>query len=229
MKIVWALLGSFALQFAPASSMAAGGGSMGGMGGMESTPSATPQELAKRDYNSGVRYIAKAKDLEDDADKAAMPEKKQKLLDKAQKQYGKAADEFKEAVGNDASLYQAWSYLGFALRHLGNYDAALGAYARALQINPSYGEAVEYRAEALLGLNRIEDAKTAYMTLFGSSRTLADQLMSAMKRWVATRQTNPSGVSTDELAGFSQWVDERSDIARQTASLATDGAAAAWK
>jgi len=200
---------------------------MSGMSSMSSP--VTPQERAKQDYNSGVRYIAKAKDLEDDAAKAATPEKKQKVLSKAQKQYGKAADEFKEALGNDPSLYQAWSYLGFALRHQGNYDAALDAYAHALQLNPNYGEAVEYRAEALLGLNRTEEAKAAYMTLFASSRPLADELMTAMKHWVESRQEDPKGLSADELANFSQWVDERSNIARQTASLATDTSGASWK
>jgi len=39
-------------------------------------------------------------------------------------------------------MYQAWNYIGFANRHLGNYDAALSAYAKALEINPAYPEAI---------------------------------------------------------------------------------------
>ena len=52
---------------------------------------------------------------------------------------------------------------------------------RALELAPDYGEAIEYRAEAYLGLDRIDDAKKAYMQLFNLDRALADELMEAMR------------------------------------------------
>jgi lipoprotein NlpI len=81
-------------------------------------------------------------------------------------------------------MYQAWNYVGFCQRHLGDYEAALTAYSDALEVNAAYAEAVEYRAEAFLGLNRIEDAKSDCMRLFRDVRPLADELMAAMHRWV---------------------------------------------
>jgi len=125
-------------------------------------------------------------------------------------------------------MYQAWNYIGFSNRHLGNYDAALTAYAKALELNPAYPEAIEYRGEAYLGLNKIDQAKEAYMALFRESRSLADELMTAMRRWTDARRKDAQGLTPEDLESFSKWVDERSGIAAQTASLAV-GPRAAWK
>jgi tetratricopeptide (TPR) repeat protein len=125
-------------------------------------------------------------------------------------------------------MYEAWNYIGFANRHLGNFDAALSAYAKALELNPAYPEAIEYRAEAYLGLNKIDDAKEAYMTLFRESRGLAGELMTAMRRWTDARRIQPQGLAPEDVEAFSKWVDERAGIAAQTASLAV-GAQATWK
>ena len=116
-------------------------------------------------------------------------------------------------------MYEAWNYVGYTSRKLGEYDKALQSYDEALRLNPSYGEAIEYRGEAYLGLNRVDDAKNAYMQLFQSSRPLADQLMAAMQKWVAERRA--AGNAAPEVDALAQWIDERTNIARQTASLAT--------
>ena len=81
-------------------------------------------------------------------------------------------------------MYEAWNYVGYTNRKLGNYEAALTAYDRALTLKPDYPEAIEYRGHAYLGLNRLDDAKQAYLTLFGSNRKLAAQLLAGMQAWV---------------------------------------------
>ncbi len=211
------------LALASMSVFASGGGSMRVPSGpsMDSPQSRSPEQLAAQDYNSGLRELGKAKDHEGDAAKAANDEKKAKALDKARKAYGDALDRFERAVDQDPGLYQAWNYVGFCQRHLGDYEAALTAYSRALELQPGYGEAVEYRAEAFLGLNRLEDVKTEYMRLFRDVRPLADELMAAMHRWVEERQHDAKGVSGDDLTAFAKWVDERAAVAQQTASLTT--------
>ncbi len=125
-------------------------------------------------------------------------------------------------------MYQAWNYIGFANRHLGNYDASLSAYAKALELNPTYPEAIEYRGEAYLGLNKLAEAKDAYMTLFRDSRSLADELMTAMHRWTDSRRKDAQGVAPADVEAFAQWMDERTGIAAQTASLAR-GVSTLWK
>jgi tetratricopeptide (TPR) repeat protein len=209
-----------ALSAVPGVGLASGSGSMGGgstgsMGGF----SHTPEDRAKDAYNSGVRSIKKAKDCEADAAKASTDEKRSKALEKARKNYSEALPEFIAAVAQQPSMYQAWNYIGFTNRHLGNYDAALSAYAKALELNPTYAEAIEYRGEAYLGLNQVAEAKDAYMVLFRDSRGLADQLMTAMHQWADAHRKDAQGLPTEDIEAFSKWLDERSGIAAQTASL----------
>jgi tetratricopeptide (TPR) repeat protein len=221
----------FALVAAPGLALANGGGSMSGgagTGSLSGSPRGTPQDAAKSAYNTGVRDVKKAQDYESDAGKASTPEKSAKALDKAHRSYSRALEEFIDAVSQQPTMYQAWNYIGFTNRHLGSYDAALSAYAKALELNPNYPDAIEYRGEAYLGLNKIDEAKDAYMSLFAQSRPLADQLMTAMRRWTDARRADAQGVAPEALDALSKWLDERGGIAAQTASLAI-GAQTVWK
>jgi tetratricopeptide (TPR) repeat protein len=206
----------------PAGSLLAhGGGSMPSSSpGAGSGSLRTPEEMARSAYNSGIHSIKKAQEYDADAAKATTPEKIAKAHDKAQKYYRDSLPDFIDAVRQQPTMYEAWNYLGFASRHLGRYDDALSAYNKALEINPKYSNAIEYRGEAYLGLNKVEDAKAAYMTLFADSRPLADELMAAMHRWTDARRQDSQGLSTEDLDAFAKWMDERSGIAAQTASLA---------
>ena len=200
-----------------------GGGNMPSMGGNQ-----RPEDAAKARYNDGVRSIKKARDCEADAAKAAAPEKSAKALDKAKGYYQKAAGQFIDAISADPKMYQAWNYLGFSKRHLGEYQDSLSAYAKALELNPDYPDAIEYRGEAYLGLNQLESAKDAYMKLFRDSRPLADELMLAMHHWLDARHQDAQGVSSTDLEAFSQWMDERTQLAAKTASLAPGASLTRW-
>jgi len=205
-----------------------GGSSPGGSSGMVTATPRSPADAAKSAYNAGVRNIKKALDYDADEAKASTPEKAAKAHEKAQKAYRDSLSSFIDAVGADQKMYEAWNYLGFANRHLGNYDDALSSYAKALEINPNYPNAIEYRGEAYLGLNQIEEAKGAYMALFRDSRPLADELMVAMHHWADARRKDAQGLSSADVEAFAKWMDERTGIAAQTASLAT-GAAQPWR
>jgi tetratricopeptide (TPR) repeat protein len=217
------LMTTLAMVVPASAALANGGGSMpsGSGSGMSSSMPRSPDEAARSAYNSGVRSIKKAQEYDADAAKASTPDKAAKSHDKAQKYYRESLASFIDAVNAQPKMYQAWNYLGFANRHLGNYDDALSAYAKALQINPDYADAIEYRGEAYLGLNQIEEAKSAYMTLFKDSRPLANQLMEAMHRWADARRQDAQGLSSADVEAFSKWMEERAGIAAQTASLAT--------
>lgn len=199
-----------------------------GAGGGPSMPSSSPslqtreppspEEQARTAYNAGVRGVEKADELQADAARQTDPKKQDKLAAKAGKAYESATRKFEQATTLRPGMYEAWNYLGYCNRKQGRYDAALAAYDRALSLKPDYSEAIEYRGHAYLGLNRIADAKAAYLTLFGSNRKLAASLLNAMQQWV--------GVHPD--AEFAAWVSERSAIASQTASLTREGAASSW-
>jgi tetratricopeptide (TPR) repeat protein len=206
----------------------AGGGSMPSSGSMHATPSLTPEEQARVFYNDGVTAVEKADALTADAARQEDPRKQQKVQGKAKSAYTGALKKFIRATGLSPSMYQAWNYVGYTNRKLGNYQAALDAYDRALALKPGYPEAIEYRGHAYLGLNRLPEAKEAYLSLFSSNRKLAAQLLTGMQAWVGEHRGNAAGVDGAALEAFASWVSERSTIAGQTASLTREGANAAW-
>jgi tetratricopeptide (TPR) repeat protein len=199
-----------------------------GAGGGSSTPASapsmqtreppSPEEQARTAYNAGVRSVEKADELQADAARQTDAKKQEKLLGKAGKAYQSAIKKFEQATGLRPGMYEAWNYLGYCNRKQGRYDVALAAYDRALALKPDFAEAIEYRGHAYLGLNRLVEAKNAYLTLFGTHRKLAASLLTAMQQWV--------GAHPD--AEFASWVSERSAIAAQTASLTREGAASSW-
>lgn len=181
-------------------------------------PHVTPEEQAVQMYNDGLRHQDKAKKLTAEAD-SADPGKRAKIEDKARGEYEKAQKSFRAATDRNPRMFQAWSGLGFALRKTGSYDDALVAYERALSLEPRYGPAIEYRAEAYLSLDRIDDTKSAYMTLFNDDRKRADELHAAMKKWLAAHRQDPRGVSPDVIEDFGKWIAQREEIAGQTSDL----------
>jgi tetratricopeptide (TPR) repeat protein len=215
---------------ATCTAIGAGGGSMPSMGSMSGSekPRATPEEQAVNIYDTGVHAVEKADELSAEAAQQTDPKKQQKAQDKAKSAYAGALKKFTKATDLNPAMYQAWNYVGYTNRKIGNYEAALTAYDRALTLRPDYAEAIEYRGHAYLGLNRLGEAKQAYLTLFASNRKLAAQLLTAMQTWVGEHRGNPSGVDGESLESFASWVTERSTIASQTAGLTREGANAAW-
>ncbi len=217
----WIVMTLAALLLAPAVLLAAGGSSS-----VPSPPPAqelTPEQRAIAAYNAGLEHRDKAWKLEEQA--AAGGAKAEKKAMKAQKAFGKAIEKFRTAVELVPSFHQAHSSLGYALRKTGQYEESLAAYDRALAIDPRYTEAIEYRGEAYLGLDRLEEAKGAYMQLFQLDRERAAELMTAMKRWLEERRADAGGLSRETIDSFSAWVEERSDMVAQVGTLASVGRA----
>ena len=136
-----------------------------------------------------------------------------KLEKKIAKEYTKAIKNYEKAIGYSPDFYEIHGSLGYALRKVGRFDESLAAYNESLRLNPSYGNAIEYRGEAYLGLNRIDDAKQAYMTLYQGDLALADQLLAAMVNWVASRREDAAGLDAATVEQFASWVDDRSELA----------------
>ena len=90
-------------------------------------------------------------------------------------------------------MYQAYNGMGFSYRKTGDYAKALEMYDRALALKPGFPDAIEYRGEAYLGLNRIEDAKNAYLEVLAADRKQADTLMAAMQKWIEQQEGQSRG------------------------------------
>jgi hypothetical protein len=89
------------------------------------------------------------------------------------------------------------------------------AYDAALEIEPDYPEAIEYRAEAYLGLNRINDAQNAYRVLAERDAKLAADLLMAMRSWIDVKRQR-GDADASQLAGLERWVEDRGDAAGGT-------------
>jgi tetratricopeptide (TPR) repeat protein len=206
----------------------AGGGEMPSRPMGASSPPPSPEEQARSAYNAGVKVVEKADELAADAAQQPDAKRQAKVLDKAKGGYASALKKFSRATELNPSMHEAWNYVGYSHRKLGNYEAALAAYDRALSLKPGYPEAIEYRGHAYLGLNRLGEAKDAYLALFSSNRRLAAQLLAGMQAWVGEHRGNAAGVDGASLEAFASWVSERSAIAGQTAGLTREGAEARW-
>jgi tetratricopeptide (TPR) repeat protein len=191
-------------------------------------PTPSPEQEAVAYYNDGISYRDKADTFETEAAAENDAPKKAKLLEKSKSQHESSIKKYQKAVAKNPQLFQAWGSLGYAYRKTGNFPAALEAYDKALAVEKNYTPAVEYRAEAYLGLNRFEDVKSAYMLLFNADRKRADELASAMERYVEKRRTDPAGVDPAALEEFGKWVAERKQLSSQTSSLADPNAPARW-
>ncbi len=177
----------------------------------------SPEQKAVEGYNRGLRYRDKAWKLEKKAGDATGREKA-KLESKVDGYFKKAARSFELALESMPDFYEAYGSLGYALRRQGEYAAALESYNRALSINPNYPEAIEYRAEAYLGLNRPQDAQSEYSRLLILSPEHAGELLEAINTWVEDRQANNQGLDPDVLTGVASWAQERQQVARTTVS-----------
>ncbi len=196
---------------------------------MSSSRQESPQDKAKSLYNDGVRAVRKADRFQASATQLVDAGKKAKALREAHDGYAAALVKFEQAVNLDGHLYEAWNYVGYTNRKLGNYDIALAAYERTLALQPGYPEALEYRGEAFLAMNRVPDAQQAYLDLYASNRGLADRLLTAMKTWIDAQRTAGVGADTTAANDLEKWVQERAQIAGQTAALTRQGAASTWQ
>jgi tetratricopeptide (TPR) repeat protein len=201
-------IGLFAVKSSPQSSSAPG------------SP-ATPETMAADAFNSGLKHLTTG----DKAGASQKPADQKKAVD----EYGKALKDFEKAVKLDPKNYKAFNGLGYAYRKSGDYTKALENYSAALKLSPNFPDAIEYRGEAYLGLNRPEDAKQAYLLLFASSRTHADTLLTAMKTWADKRHADPAGVSPSDLAAFEGWLHERAALAGATVTMARNTPQGAWR
>jgi tetratricopeptide (TPR) repeat protein len=189
----------------------------------------TPEEMAIEVYNSGIGHRDRAHKAEGQALKDKKDSDRLKNEKKAREEYDKALKDFRKAAQLNPNLPQAYNGMGYAYRKLGDYAQALEHYDRALSLAPKFLDAIEYRGEAYLGLNRLDDAKQAYLTLFGMDRKQADMLMKAMTDYVAKKKADPAGVDPAALAAFEAWLAERAGVARQTRYMAFSQPHASWQ
>jgi tetratricopeptide (TPR) repeat protein len=206
-----------------------GGGRPGmgqpGMSGPPSEISSTPatdkpDKAAKKAYDAGMKSLKRAHEYEEALAKATNPDKKAEFMDKIGDAYGKALDQFTEALSNKGDMVEAWNGAGYVHLRLGAYNESIDDYKHTLALKPDLYEAVEHRAEAYVAVDRLDDAKAVYMSLFNHARPLADQLMASMQKWLERHRASANGMRPADIDSFGKWLQEQEGIAKQTASSA---------
>jgi tetratricopeptide (TPR) repeat protein len=200
---------------------------------MPSAPSSsmrsmTPEERAVEAYRSGDEHRVKGKKLEEEAAKKTGTDA-DKTAAKARSEFEKSLKDFKNAAQLNPQLFQAYNGMGFAYRKTGDYAKALEMYDQAIKMAPGFfSEAVEYRAEAYLALNRLDDARKAYLDLFAADRKQADILLVALKAWVASHRSDAGSVDPAAVSDLEKWIGEREGLAKQTRLMAVSSRPTGW-
>jgi tetratricopeptide (TPR) repeat protein len=176
-----------------------------------------PDKAAAKAYAGGMKSLAKAREYEEIALKSTDPDKKAKALEKLPDIYGKALDQFTEVLRNQ-DMYDAWNQVGYVHLRFAAYRESIDDYNHALALKPDLYEAIHHRGQAYLGVDRLEDAKAAYMELFFHARPMADQLMLSMQDWLRRHRAEANGMRASDIESFGNWLTEREGIAKATAA-----------
>jgi tetratricopeptide (TPR) repeat protein len=175
-----------------------------------------PKNDAVAAYNDGLRYRDRAWKAEKELPDAKDDATRTKLEQIIRKSYEADVRSQRDAIRNDPNLTQAHAELGYALRKTGDYAAALASYDKALTLMPNYAQAIEYRGEAYLALNRVAEAKEAYLTLYnGGDPENARLLSDAMQKWVTARKSDPAGLAPESIEETAKWIAQRLEITKQ--------------
>ena len=170
----------------------------------------SPREQALEQFNRGLKHRDKAWKHEKKAAAASKQKDRDKNLKKAHKEYGKAIKRQLSATATDPRFHEAFSSLGYAYRKTGEYTLALAAYDRCLELAPDYAEAIEYRGEALLGLDRVKDVQRSYHRLVALDGDRAAELLAAMASWVEERRATPVvRIDAEQIAAVERWIADK--------------------
>ena len=161
MRVAAIGLGVLVVVLGSGAAFAAGGGGAPSGGGSFNMPERekTPEEQAKSAYNQGIRAVKAADNLRNPPKKPPTTRRRPRPRTR-RTAVRERARLFRGSAATQGRHVQAWKYVGYTSRKLGDYDKALLSYDQALRLNPSYNEAIEYRGVAYLGLDRVDDART---------------------------------------------------------------------
>jgi len=174
-------------------------------------------------FADGRRYLARAvADLQQaytlEQDSKSSPARIHSLYQDARQLFHAALANIHDSNAMLAGVYNDLAYVEI---RLGDPQAALAAANRALELAPTLTKALENRGEALLALDRTEDAKQVYLALFAQHRQLASLLLARMQRWIeAQREVALPPEALQALDEFHDWVRTRAQIAANSSSLA---------
>jgi len=100
-----------------------------------------------------------------------------------------AAAALQQAVDLDKNNPQAWRYLGDARLELGQFDAAVAAYGRSLEIRPGQVRAIGGMIDAHTRAGRLDDA----LAVARANRSVAERDKRVREAWLTLEAAAPNG------------------------------------
>lgn len=165
--------------------------------------SADSAMAARLNYNVGFERFEAAKKLELEGASLAGAKARENAA-AVSRGFAESREKFRAAAAASPEMKEAWNMVGYTSRRLGDYEESLAAYDKALQLNPDYPEAIEYRAELFLLTGRLAEVKSAYATLLPKSPSYAATLRQSMKEWLADKSASAKVAAADREA-FAAW------------------------
>jgi len=108
------------------------------------------------------------------------------------KSWSEVIDHMGAVVRRDAKNADAWNYLGYAYRQLGDMDNSFKHYETALQINPTHRGAHEYMGEAYLQVGNLAQAEEHLKALDTICRLPCQEYSDLKARIAAYKTSHPS-------------------------------------
>jgi len=163
-------------------------------------------------YGSGDRDLKKAAKLT-----AKLPElegKKQEAAErKIAKAYENAQASFREALGLDPKMIEAYVGLGEAFRATGMYQESLQALTLGLRVDATNDVMFAGWAESLMALDRLGDATQAYAQLLETNPAWAGVLMGEIKNWLTQHQADPGNLDPADVQKMADWIAQQESAA----------------
>lgn len=172
-------------------------------GAAESAVSGDATMAARLNYNVGFERFESTKKLEMAGGSLAGAAARANAAEVRQG-YTESREKFRAAAAANPGMKEAWNLIGYTSRQLGEYEASLAAYEKALALVPDYPEAIEYRAELFLLTGKFDQVKAAYAQLLQSTPSYAGVLKESMRSWVARKDAPGSKAAGRE--DFAAWV-----------------------
>jgi tetratricopeptide (TPR) repeat protein len=197
------LAGLLLLAFAvPAGAVPDESGNLVSPGEAEAAVSGDATMAARLNYNVGFERFEKTKQLEMAAGSLKGAEARANAAE-VRNGYVEAREKFRAAAAANPQMKEAWNLIGYTSRQLGEYEASLAAYEKALALAPDYPEAIEYRAELFLLTGKFDQVKAAYAQLLQSQPSYAGVLKDSMRSWMARKDAPGSkAAGRDEFAAW---------------------------
>ena len=89
-------------------------------------------------------------------------------------------------------------------------QTATRVHALALRRNPDDMKNFQGWTQALLDLNMLGNATTAYTDYSSSNPARAEILMTEIKKWLALRQSDPGDLDPADVERLATWVEQQS-------------------